>query len=462
MDRRQGQIIALGFLACDLLVTAGVWFAAYFLRFSLVPAPGGVPEFDLVVAGLPMLLLLAATAYRVCGLYEVHQLRRLSREIGRTCAASGFLFLLVITVTFYRRDMYESRLALGLFLALNAVFLLTVRRLMWWGIARRSQRAAGRPRALIVGGGRTARRLQHVIGRDRWSGFEAVGYVDRANERSTMSLPRLGDMDDLPQVIAQNDINQVFIALPLRRYGELPRVVASLGDVLVEVQLVPGIPQMACMRVRSTEIEGLPLLSLRENPHAGWHRLAKRAMDLVLSAAALVVFSPLLLLLAALIKLSSPGPVFYRQTRAGLGGRPFQMLKFRSMRVDAETETGPVWAVRNDDRCTALGGFLRRWSLDELPQLINVLTGDMSMVGPRPERGVFIEKFRRQIPNYTQRHRVKSGITGWAQVNGWRGNTSLRRRVECDLYYICNWSLGMDLKILWMTLWRGFRHPNAC
>ena len=138
------------------------------------------------------------------------------------------------------------------------------------------------------------------------------------------------------------------------------------------------------------------------------------------------------------------------------------MLKFRSMRLDAEKETGAVWAARNDDRCTPLGRVLRRWSLDELPQLFNVLKGDMSLVGPRPERGVLIDRFRRQIPNYTQRHQVKAGITGWAQVNGWRGNTSLRRRVECDLYYICNWSLGLDLKILWMTLWCGWRHRNAC
>jgi putative colanic acid biosynthesis UDP-glucose lipid carrier transferase len=168
-----------------------------------------------------------------------------------------------------------------------------------------------------------------------------------------------------------------------------------------------------------------------------------------------------MVLLAALVKLTSPGPVFYSKTRTGLGGHTFSMLKFRSMRLDAETATGPVWAVRGDDRCTPLGRFMRRWSLDELPQLFNVLAGDMSLVGPRPERGVFIEKFRQQLPTYTQRHQVKAGITGWAQVNGWRGNTSLRRRLECDLYYICNWSLWLDLKILAMTLYRGFRHRNA-
>jgi putative colanic acid biosynthesis UDP-glucose lipid carrier transferase len=168
-----------------------------------------------------------------------------------------------------------------------------------------------------------------------------------------------------------------------------------------------------------------------------------------------------MLFLAAAVKLTSRGPVFYRQERTGLGGKRFEMLKFRSMQVDAEGATGPVWATRGDARCTTLGRLMRRWSLDELPQLLNVLAGDMSLVGPRPERGVFVDRFRGQIPGYAQRHRVQAGITGWAQVNGWRGNTSLRRRVECDLYYISHWSLGLDLRILALTLLRGLRNRNA-
>jgi len=215
------------------------------------------------------------------------------------------------------------------------------------------------------------------------------------------------------------------------------------------------------MRLQMLEIDGAAFLSLRQNPHQGWNRLAKRAMDLVVGSLALALLSPLMIALALAVKLTSRGPVFYRQTRTGLGGQTFSMLKFRSMYLDAEGETGPVWASRRDGRCTPLGRLLRCWSLDELPQLFNVLGGDMSLVGPRPERGVFVEQFRRQIPGYCQRHRVKCGITGWAQVHGWRGNTSLRHRVQCDLYYISHWSLGLDLKILWLTLWRGLHHRNA-
>jgi Undecaprenyl-phosphate glucose phosphotransferase len=274
-------------------------------------------------------------------------------------------------------------------------------------------------------------------------------------------LPRLGTIDEIADVVLSHDIDHVFIALPLSRSGEMPQVYRALEHVLVEVQLVPDLPQLAGMKLRSMEIDGVTFLSLRGDPHQGWGKLAKRSMDLAVGMIALVVAGPVMLALAALIKLTSPGPILYRQQRTGLAGQSFDMLKFRSMRIDAESQTGAVWACRNDDRCTPLGRFMRRWSLDELPQLFNVIWGNMSLVGPRPERGVFVEKFRSQVPNYSQRHQVKAGITGWAQVNGWRGNTSLRRRVECDLYYISNWSPWLDVKILWLTIWCGFRHRNA-
>jgi exopolysaccharide biosynthesis polyprenyl glycosylphosphotransferase len=188
--------------------------------------------------------------------------------------------------------------------------------------------------------------------------------------------------------------------------------------------------------------------------------VVKRGMDILLSLTALLLLSPLLALIALLVKLTSPGPVFYRQERCGLNGKMFQMLKFRSMRVDAE-QTGAGWTTKDDPRRTKFGTFLRKTSLDELPQLFNVLKGDMSLVGPRPERPVFIQQFRHSIPNYMARHRVKAGITGWAQVHGWRGNTSLRKRVQYDLYYITHWTPWLDLRILWMTVWHGLFHRNA-
>lgn len=450
-------------MACDLGVTASVWVGAYALRFTLLPSPRGIPDFPLVVQALPLILLVAGLAYQMAGLYEIHRLRQLPCEIGVICKATGLLFLLSITVAFYRRDLYESRLALAMFPVLNVVMLTLSRRLVWHGVKWARGKGLNHGRAVIVGVGRTGRLVEQTIGDNRWTGLEVVGFVDDTHHvpLGFRVGPHLGPINQLETIVNEHDIDHVFVALSLDRYGELNQVTRALERVLVEVQIVPDLPNLAGMKLRMTEIDNLGFLSLRENPHAGWARLAKRATDLVLGTAALMLLSPLMLGLALAVKLTSNGPIFYRQTRNGLGRKPFSMLKFRTMRHDAETISGPIWATRGDRRCTPLGRFMRRWSLDELPQLFNVLTGQMSLVGPRPERGVFVEKFCSQIPGYDQRHRVKAGITGWAQIQGWRGDTSLRHRVQCDLYYITNWSFGLDIKILAMTIWRGFHHRNA-
>jgi len=205
----------------------------------------------------------------------------------------------------------------------------------------------------------------------------------------------------------------------------------------------------------------MPIVKLNDSPLDGIGALLKRVTDFILGLLGTLLISPLLIAIAILVKLTSKGPIFYSQERCGLDGRSFKMWKFRSMRVDAEDSTGAVWARKDDDRRTPIGAFLRATSIDELPQLWNVVRGEMSLVGPRPERPVFVDKFRGEVPHYMLRHKVKAGITGWAQVNGWRGDTSLERRIECDLYYIRNWSYSLDLKILWMTVWKGFVNKNA-
>jgi len=215
------------------------------------------------------------------------------------------------------------------------------------------------------------------------------------------------------------------------------------------------------LRAQVDDLDGIPLISLREGPLMGWAAVYKRAFDVVVSGVALGVVSPLIALIALAVRVTSGRPVLFLQERMGLDGRVFRMIKFRSMEQGAEDASGPVWTMPGDQRRTRLGAFLRRTSLDELPQLWNVLRGDMSLVGPRPERPVFIEQFRREIPGYMLRHKIKAGLTGWAQVHGWRGNTSLHERVEHDLYYIQHWSLALDVRILWLTVWRGILHRNA-
>jgi Undecaprenyl-phosphate glucose phosphotransferase len=274
--------------------------------------------------------------------------------------------------------------------------------------------------------------------------------------------PVLGHFPDIASIIEQVKADEILIALPWSQQDEVSRILELLKDETVDVRLVPDVHAYVTLGCEVEDFDGLPVVRINDSPLIGWYAAAKRLLDIVVSSVALLLLSPLLLTIAVVVKLTSgPGPVLYRQERMGLDGRTFQMLKFRSMRVDAEDKTGAVWARESDDRRTLLGTILRKTSLDELPQLWNVLCGEMSLVGPRPERPVFVHQFRKEIPHYMLRHKVKAGITGWAQVNGWRGNTSLSRRIECDLYYIQNWSLALDLKILTLTLWKGFVNKNA-
>jgi Undecaprenyl-phosphate glucose phosphotransferase len=288
-----------------------------------------------------------------------------------------------------------------------------------------------------------------------------LGVLGAKGEGRDSHLPWLGRFEALRTVLDQRQIDIVFVALPHAESGRLPGILADIGDDPVAIHLVPDLYGFASLRGGFEEFEGVPLIHLRESPLYGWNRVLKRLFDVVVGGAALAVAAPAMAAIALAIRLTSGPPVLLRQERMGLDGRRFTMLKFRTMRVDAEAGTGPVWARADDPRRTRLGGFLRRGSFDELPQLFNVLVGDMSLVGPRPERPVFVEEFRRKIPGYMLRHKVKAGMTGWAQINGWRGNTSLEKRIEYDLYYIERWSILFDLKIVLWTLWRGFFGTNA-
>jgi Undecaprenyl-phosphate glucose phosphotransferase len=267
--------------------------------------------------------------------------------------------------------------------------------------------------------------------------------------------------DQAPARIRELNPKVLLLGLPRGQARTLDMIIDSVKDTSVDLQILPDYSDFLALGARVENFEGVPLIQLNESPLMGYRAWLKRGFDFIFAFLSLVLLFPLLLLLALLVRFTSRGPVLYRQERMGLDGRTFHMLKFRSMRIDAEAQTGAVWAVKDDGRRTAIGSFLRSSSLDELPQLWNVLVGDMSIVGPRPERPVFVGKFKHEIPNYMLRHRVKTGITGWAQVNGWRGDTSLEKRIECDLFYIRNWSLWLDMKILLMTLFKGFVNKNA-
>ncbi|MFO0939124.1 MAG: undecaprenyl-phosphate glucose phosphotransferase, partial [Gemmataceae bacterium] len=403
-----------------------------------------------------LVLILAVVSYKVCGLYQIHRLIRVRDEMLAVVKGVSFLALMVMATSFARQAMYESRLAMVLFPALTGLFVFTFRRATWFTLGRLRASGFNQSHALIVGTGRLARQTVRALRHANWTGIQPVAYVEPELGKVPSDLPVAGMIADLPRLVEEFHAEHVFIALPMARYADARRVFDVLSQTIVEVRLIADAPAVSGLSLSATSLHGLTVIGLRESAQFGLNVFVKRVMDILLSSIGLVLLSPLFLVVAWLVKRSSPGPVFYRQERCSLNGQPFQMLKFRTMPVDAEAKSGPVWTAMNDPRRTKLGAFLRATNIDELPQLINVIRGEMSLVGPRPERPVFVNRFRTSIPNYHARHAVKAGLTGWAQVNGWRGNSSLRRRVQFDLYYITHWNPLFDLRIIVLTVLRMF------
>jgi Undecaprenyl-phosphate glucose phosphotransferase len=449
------------FRAVDASIVVGAWLASYWIRFDLpAAAPAlavtrGLPDFETYAALSPLVAVLWVISLSWMRAYESMRFR----GVALVLKAHGLALLVFVAITFLFKEYRYSRLVIIYFALLSGVMLLLFR-LTVRHLRARSQSVR---HVLAVGEGDALEQLIHRLEAVPELGLRIRGVVTNSTYREPRlcDKPVVGHFDDLSSVIRAGGIDEVLIALPPSQSDQLDRVLESLKDATVDVGVVPDVHRYATLGCEIEDFDGLPIVRINDSPVIGWAGLAKRVTDAALSVAALVVLSPLLFAIALAIKLSSRGPILYVQQRMGLDGRAFQMLKFRSMNVDAERVSGAVWASAADARRTKLGTFLRKTSLDELPQLWNVLCGDMSLVGPRPERPVFVDKFRSQIPHYMLRHKVRAGITGWAQVNGWRGNTSLDRRIECDLFYIRNWSYALDLKILTMTLWKGFVDKNA-
>jgi exopolysaccharide biosynthesis polyprenyl glycosylphosphotransferase len=320
----------------------------------------------------------------------------------------------------------------------------------------------GRDRVIIVGTGQAAYTIIEQIQSRRELGYEIIGAVNGSNVRDVAGVPVIGHPDDLPQLIDSLDVAEVIIALPDAPNQELTRLVSMCQRGRTSIKLYPDLFAFMTGGMTIGDLGGMPLLSVRDMPLRGWNLSLKRGLDILGAIFGLTLLSPLMLLTAILVRLESPGPVWFCQERAGLDGRPFPMIKFRTMRADAE-KGGPGWTVANDPRVTRMGRWMRRSNWDEIPQLINVLLGQMSLVGPRPEQPYYVEQFRSQIPRYMERHREKAGMTGWAQVNGYRGDTSIEERTKFDLYYVENWSIWFDIKIIIRTVMQTLlrRSKNA-
>lgn len=472
MIRQRHKAIATIYLLGDLVATVAAFFTAWFLRFELevIPLTKDVPELRRYLELLPFVLILWPVVFYFHGLYQNRRGRsRVDEALTVVVAVILASVLLSVVVAWYRPPLAPgsleyftfSRAFLALFGLCNLALVVAGRNLLRQFLRRIRLAGHNLQRILVVGAGALGREITQKLLGHRELGFEVIGFLDddpgKANS-SFHGVPVLGTTKDVDTVLQEHGVDQVYVALPLEAHKKMLRLLQAVSRECVEVKLVPDILQYATLNAALEDVDGTPVINLSQVPLQGWNSLVKRGMDVALSLCGLAVLLPFLPLVAAAIWIEDHGPIFYRQERMGLDGKPFLILKLRSMRVDAESSTGPVWAVKDDPRRTRVGTFLRHWSLDEFPQVWNVLKGEMSLIGPRPERPAFVQEFKHKIPQYMLRHRVKSGITGWAQVHGWRGNTSIKKRIQYDLYYIENWSLKLDLKILWMTVRQGIRH----
>ncbi|HXG56838.1 MAG TPA: undecaprenyl-phosphate glucose phosphotransferase [Vicinamibacterales bacterium] len=473
--RRHNRLLVAFYVVTDAALAAAAFVLAYLVRFeSGLEVPKGIPPFGEYVALLPFVGVLVPLAYHIQGLYRLRRGRSRVDDFFAVFVGTSLAGVMSIGGTLYYRTYYLpdpakdagayeiSQGVWALFLLINVIFTYASRELVREALERRWKAGIGLKRVLIAGSGDLGRMVADKVLQHRELGFKVVGFLDdRVGDNiGYRGLPLLGGLSDVDEIIKGEKIDHVYVALPLEEHVKMLGLVEATNRESVEVHVVPDLLQFIALRARLENLDGVPIISLNDVPLRGFNSVLKRAIDVAISGVALLGLAAPLALIALLIKRTSSGPIFYTQERMGLDGKAFHVYKFRSMYAGAEDDTGPVWARDDDPRCTPVGRWLRRLDLDELPQLWNVLNGDMSVVGPRPERPYFVEQFKHRIPQYMLRHKVKAGITGWAQVNGWRGNTSLEKRIEYDLYYIENWSVALDLKIMWLTVVRGF-HRHA-
>ena len=385
-------------------------------------------------------------------------------EFANIAKANLLGFLSITLVLYMIKEMHISRTMLGIFLVINSLLELLERNAIRYVLRKMRKKGYNQKHILLVGYSRAAEEyINRIIENPQW-GYTVRGILDDHVEAGTIyrGIKVVGRIANLPVILPENKLDEIAITLGLNEYFRLEEIAALCEKSGVHTKFIPDYHNIIPTKPYTEDLLGLPVVNIRYVPLSNtFNAMVKRLMDVVGSLCCIILFSPIMLAACLGIKLTSPGPLIYRQVRVGLHNRSFEMYKFRSMEVQPETEETKAWTVKNDPRVTGIGKFMRKTSIDELPQLFNVLKGDMSLVGPRPERPFFVEKFREEIPRYMVKHQVRPGMTGWAQVNGYRGDTSIRKRIDCDLYYIENWTLGLDIKILFLTVFRGFVNKNA-
>jgi len=423
----------------------------------------GLP--DHYIGALLLVTVMTALLFPLFNIYRVWRGSSTLTEIRHITMAWGMVALVLTSLAFITKSGHEySRSWMMIWFVFTWVGFIASRVILRLVLRWMRSNGYNHRHIVIVGTGEQAAVVADRLQRSTWFGLEISALYGQCSDKLPDWLKKktiISDVVSLRRYVEEGDVDQVWISLPHSEEETIRDVITALDGLPAEIRYVPDIFEYQLMHHSLSEIAGVPVVNISYSAIDGMNQWVKAVEDYVLSFIMLVLASPLMLLIAVGVKLSSPGPIFYRQRRVGWNGEEFTMYKFRSMPVEAEKDTGPIWASKVDNRATRFGAFLRQTSLDELPQLFNVLRGEMSLIGPRPERPVFVEKYKDEVPHYMKKHLVKAGVTGWAQVHGWRGNTCLHTRIEHDLYYIENWSLWLDIKIIIMTVFRGLVHKNA-
>ncbi len=479
MVKRYNRLLVALHVVTDASIGIVAFVLAYLVRFEtgLFAVTKGQPPLSQYLEVLPFVAAIVPIGFHLQGLYRLRRGRSRIDDFFNVLVGSVFAVIIGVVGTLYfqayyvpedikSRGTYEiSQLVWAVFLVCTIVLGYLAREFVREFMERRWMSGLGLRRILIAGSGELGRMVADRMFEHRELGYVVVGFVDdRAggDHLGYRGLPLLGTLAEASEIAVREEIDHLYVALPMEEHVKMLDLVEGASRECIDVKVVPDLLQFIALRARLEDLDGLPVINVNDVPLQGLNAVVKRLLDIAISVFALAIMVVPGLLIAWLIKRSSRGPVFYSQERMGLDGRPFKVYKFRTMPITAEDDTGPIWADEDDTRATTVGRWLRRADLDEWPQFVNVLKGEMSIVGPRPERPYFVEQFKHRIPQYMLRHKVKAGITGWAQVNGWRGNTSLEKRIEYDLYYIENWSVSLDLKIIWLTVVRGiFSHRPA-
>lgn len=467
--KRRSIKIYLIYLFSDLVITSLSFLLAYYLRFhsALFEVPKGVPSFKQYYSLLPMIIVIWTLVFTLQGLYrsrrgKSHIDEFFSIMLGVVLATFILLSALLFYRVYYQFDpavssRYEySRGVIAIFILVNVFAVFFGRLIIARILSYFRKKGYNQVRILVAGAGELGRKIvDHLQENIQW-GYNVIGFLDDDPKKKKLvynDIPVLGKLKDFREIAEEKQINSLFVALPLYGYKKIMAMINEGNEEGVSIKLFPDIMQYITLKAEVEEIGGVPAININQTPMSGFKWMVKRMVDIVFSFCFLLALTiiPLIPIIIILIKLTSKGPVFYKQVRVGMDGKRFTCIKFRSMVKDAEAQTGPVFADENDARATKIGRILRHYKLDEIPQFLNILKGDMSIVGPRPERPNFVKQFKKEIPKYMLRHKVKCGITGWAQVNGWQGKTSIEKRIDYDLYYIQNWSLLFDINIMWKT-----------